>query len=160
MKQVPEVYVAGAREVVPAPEQMRERCIALDRAVCRLIGERGLVTDGVSLALYHGVSEAGIDVEMAYVVQAPRQASSGEGAATVHQLPAAQVAYAVYRGSYDDFGAVGRLHAAICQWIEERGYRIAGPSREYYLRPPQSDTARTGVMEIQYPVTPAESSPK
>ena len=153
LKQAPALYVAGVVcEVVPAPEEMRERCIALDKAACRLIAGAGLQTDGVSLALYYDSGEAGIDVEMAYVVQAPASPVAAQGAASVHSLPEGQVAYAVYRGSYDDFGAVGQLHAAICAWIAEHAYRVAGPSREYYLRPPQRGKGPIGVMEIQYPV--------
>jgi DNA-binding transcriptional MerR regulator len=151
-KQVPALTIAGARQVVAGPEQMRECCIALDQAVCGLIATHGLKTDGISLAIYYAGPENGIDVEMAYPIKVSGRLPTGEGKVAVHTLPAATVAYAVYYGSYDDFGAVGQLHGAINQWIECNGYQNAGPTREFYLRPPQSSSDRSGIMEIQYPI--------
>jgi DNA-binding transcriptional MerR regulator len=155
VKQETELWVAGAREVVVSPTMMRERCIALDAAACRQIHQMNLQTDGVSLALYYSGSDAGIDVEMAYRVVAPGRDHAAHGDSVVHRVPAALVAYTVYRGSYDDFAAVGQVHTAIRRWIEEGGYQIVGPSREYYLRPPQRSADPMGVMEIQYPVAAA-----
>jgi hypothetical protein len=43
--------------------------------------------------------------------------------AAIHILPAASVAFVVYGGSYDDFGAVGSLHVAVRDWLEARGAR-------------------------------------
>jgi effector-binding domain-containing protein len=62
------------------------------------------------------------------------------------------VAYAVYHGSYDDFGAVGQVHGAIARWVQNNGYQMSGACREFYLSPPRSADNSTGVMEIQYPV--------
>jgi DNA-binding transcriptional MerR regulator len=153
LKDVAALTVAGAREVVPMPAQMRERCIALDHAACQLIARAGLETDRVSLALYYGNSDAGIDVEMAYVVTTPGDTVGPIGGATAHTLPPARVAYAVYRGSYDDFAAVGQLHAFILEWIEDHHHTVSGAVREYYLQPPRYRTDLVGVMEIQYPIS-------
>lgn len=151
-KDVPPLTVAGARELVPTPALMRERCMALNAAAYALIEQLRLQTDGVSFALYYAGDNDGIDVEMAYVVQPPAYPLTAEGATTVHTLPAATMAYAVYVGSYDDFGAVGQVHEALHRWISAHGLEIAGPSREFYLHPPQAPDDRAGVMEIQYPV--------
>jgi DNA-binding transcriptional MerR regulator len=148
-KTVEPLTVAGAREVVPSPQQMRERCMALNDAACALIERAKLKTDGTSFALYYD-SEEGIDVEMAYAVE-PTAAAPANQSARVHTLPAITTAYAVYRGSYDDFGAVGQVHVALQQWLAAHGHTLAGPSREIYLRPPHGPDAREGVMEIQYP---------
>jgi effector-binding domain-containing protein len=74
-----------------------------------------------------------------------------DGTGQVHALPAAEVAYAVYRGSYDDFGAVGQVHVALQEWLAAHGRTLASPSREIYLRPPQGPDDLNAVMEIQYP---------
>jgi DNA-binding transcriptional MerR regulator len=153
-KKVPETVVAGARRVAGPNDNMRDHCIELDRQVCRFMQDAGLAGDGVSLALYYASDGAmeGIDVEMAYTVnesQMPHQASA---AASLHTLPAAEVAYAVYHGSYDDFAAVGELHAAVRRWIEGQGLQSGEPVREYYLQPPRSAHNPMGVMEIQYPL--------
>jgi len=151
-KQVERLKVAGAREIVPKSEMMRERCIALNDAVCALMVTEKLKSDGISLALYYNSDEQGIDVEMAYVVDPASAETTSPNGAQVHGLPATTVAYAVYRGSYDDFGAVGRLHESIARWISANGYRVTGANREYYLRPPQKADDLDAVMEIQYPV--------
>jgi DNA-binding transcriptional MerR regulator len=153
LKTTSALQVAGARELVPSPDLMRERCVALDVAARGLIEEARLQTDNVSLALYHDNGEAGIDVEMAYVIAALAGVRPASETARVHSLPEAQVAYAVYKGSYDDFAAVGQVHAALSRWIDEHGLHVAGPVREFYLEPPRDWTKPQGVMEIQYPVT-------
>lgn len=152
-KEIGQVTVIGGREIVPDPSLMRERCMALNKRVWRAIQEAGLPTNGISFALYYSDATNGIDVEMAYEVQSTNlpQLENGVGA---HILAPTCVAYAVYRGSYDDFGAVGRVHAEIMRWIEANGYQQAGACREYYLRPPQRANDSLGVMEIQYPITP------
>lgn len=150
-KNVAPILIVGAREVVSDTSQMRERCIALNDAACGYIKQGNLKTDWVSLALYYNADEEGIDVEMGYEVESPGDVPDAVRK-QLHFLPAATLAYAVYRGSYDDFGAVGQLHNALVEWIGANGYAISGASREYYLQPPQSASNPTGVMEIQYPV--------
>ena len=153
-KRVPETTIAGARKVAATGEGMRSHCMALNEQVCRFIQEAKLVSDGVSLALYYTdeTPNEGIDVEMAYTVREPSTPPAPAGDASLHRLPAAEVAYAVYHGSYDDFAAVGALHAALRRWIEEQSLRVSGPVREYYLQPPRSSRNPVGVMEIQYPL--------
>lgn len=152
LKDLGPVIIAGARELVTDTTQMRPRCIALNDAACALIETAGLKTDGVSLALYHTVDDNGIDVEMAYGVDTASNVTLENPKAAVHILPALTVAYGVYRGSYDDFAAVGQVHGDINRWIAEYGYRVVDTPREYYLRPPQGPDDPMGVMEIQYPV--------
>lgn len=152
-KPVGEVRLIGARELVPEHPLMRERCMALNDAVCAAIRDFGLKTDGISFALYYSSDERGIDVEMAYAISPLSQRLALSAPVSVHTLPEVTVAYGVYRGSYDDFGSVGRTHWAITRWIEANGYRPNHACREYYLRPPQSADDRLGVMEIQYPIT-------
>lgn len=151
MKTVAPLMVAGAREVVPSPKQMRERCIALNGEACILMASQGLKSDGISFALYYQTEADGIDVEMAYVVPDTSKPVQ-QGKSAVHQLPEVTVAYAVYSGSYDDFGAVGQVHSELNQWIKVHGYVVSDASREFYLRPPKRFADPNGVMEIQYPV--------
>jgi DNA-binding transcriptional MerR regulator len=153
-RDVPEITVVGARKVAAVADNMRDHCIALDRQVCRYMQDAGLSSDGVSLALYFGgeAAGAGIDVEMAYTVTPPEKQPAPSAGTSVHTLPATQVAYATYHGSYDDFGAVGQLHAALRRWVEEQGLQIGEPVREYYLQPPRTPSNPVGVMEIQYPL--------
>jgi DNA-binding transcriptional MerR regulator len=152
-KDVPAQTVVGAREIVESPDLVRERCMALNDQACAVIGSAELQVVGSSLALYYP-SETGIDVEMAYPVKDGRHLPAQQPAdAAIHILPAASVAFVVYGGSYDDFGAVGNLHVAVRDWLEGRGAMVGAPVRELYLQPPTSPDDRTGVMEIQYPLT-------
>jgi len=152
IKTVEPIMIVGAREVVSAPKLMRERCMALDGEARMLMAAQGLKSEGVSFAVYYPSEGEGIDVEMAYVVGSSSKPVTQEKTA-VHQLPAVTVAYAVYRGSYDDYGAVGQVHAELNQWIESHGYQISDATREFYLHPPKRFADPDGVMEIQYPVT-------
>jgi DNA-binding transcriptional MerR regulator len=152
LKHVEPIGVVAARAVVPMQEQMREGCTALLDEVCELLAQRGLKSTDTALALYYDHSEGGIDVEMAMILERGAPSDAQYKRAKVYQLPAQEMAVGIYRGSYDDFEAVGALHKAIGRWIEANGYQVVGASREIYLQPPQSPGGE-GVMELQYPVT-------
>lgn len=150
LKATEPLTVASAREVVRSPERMRERCLALLGEVFRVVEAHKLPSTGTTLALYHG-NEGGVDVEMA-VMLGGRVPPQQYGDVTVKELPAETVASAVYRGSFNAFDIVGQIHADIGRWVEASGYKIAGPSREIHLQPPE-DYRDDGVMELQYPIT-------
>jgi effector-binding domain-containing protein len=99
--------------------------MALNDAACALIEQHKLKIDGISLALYYSY-DGGIDIEMAYAVEKPIETTRpAEG---VHTLPAVNTAYAVFHGSYDDFGAVGQVHIALQEWLTARGHELMGIS--------------------------------
>lgn len=63
------------------------------------------------------------------------------------------MACTVHHGS---FATIGGAYAALLAWIEEHGYRPAGPHRELYLRgedPAEEDR----ITEIQFPVEKADT---
>jgi len=154
LKKVVAVKIISAREVVPTPEQMRERCMALMDEVCAVMEAQKIKSDGVTLALYHDHNDAGIDVEMAAFIDSATP-DQQHGRVKVYTLPKVEaMASAVYRGSYDAFAAVGQLHADVGRWIEANHFQITGPSREIYLQTPQRPDS-DGVMEIQFPVAKA-----
>jgi effector-binding domain-containing protein len=97
--------------------------------------------------------ETDVDTEIGYFLEsksaAPVELPGGERA-EVHVLPAVPKAAAVIRrgipeAGYDIYDALGR-------WIEENGYRIAGPSREIFLTPPRPGQEHEMVTEVQWPV--------
>ena len=152
LKPVGSLIVASAREIVTSPERMRERCLALLGEVFKVVEEHKLPRGGTTLALYHG-SEGGVDVEMAVMLEGSAPPQRYENV-TVRELPAESVASVVYKGSFNAFDVIGQIHADIGRWVEASGYKIAGPSREIYLQPPE-DYRQDGVMELQYPVARA-----
>ena len=55
------------------------------------------------------------------------------------------------QGAYDDFMSE---YQVLMTWIEINGYQVACPSRERYLRGPESGEAPSNYMtEVQFPVT-------
>ncbi len=64
-----------------------------------------------------------------------------------------EAASIVYKGPYEN---ISEAYNFIMNWVEENGYRITGPDREYYLTSPY-DTQNPAeyVTEIQFPVASA-----
>ena len=145
--------VASARAVQPTHESF----IRFSYEVPALVGRSGVRAAGPTLALFHnedeGFLERDFDVEVA--VPVPRGTAldiptSGGGRVRVRNLEACpRVAYAVWRGGG---GPLEGAYAAIGSWIAANGLRVAGPSREIYLR---CGGASEAVFEIQYPVEEA-----
>ena len=70
------------------------------------------------------------------------------------ELPAVEnMAATVHHGSFD---TIGGAYAALLGWIEENGYRVAGPNREIYLRGGNEQGNPDYVTEIQFPIEKAE----
>lgn len=160
LKSIEKLKIASAREVVPTPEQMRERCIALMDDILVVLAQYAVKDTLLSLALYHNNSSEGIDVEMAVVLPPSSALPAETGHVKVYELSAvATMASTLYQGSYDDFAAVAGVYAAMGKWIEANSYAITGPSRELYFRAPQLGSGDTsGVMEIQFPVATQKES--
>jgi effector-binding domain-containing protein len=65
-------------------------------------------------------------------------------------VPAARVAVTVHKGPYHGLIAA---YGALMRWIEDNGYKIAGPERElYYEGYFSTDDPEKFVTEIQIPV--------
>jgi DNA-binding transcriptional MerR regulator len=149
LKTVEPIAIASARETI-APENMRERCLALLDKVFQVLKEQNIKHTGTTLALYHDNSEKGVDTEMAVVLGETLLPTTHDGV-HLQTLPQTQMASVVYKGSFNAFDTVGKIHIDIGKWIETNDYQIIGANREIYLQPPE-DYSQDGVMEIQYPV--------
>lgn len=66
----------------------------------------------------------------------------------VVQLPAVQVASVIHKGSFD---GIEPAFENLIRWIEDSGYRVAGPSRELYHELHDEDPT-LHVTELQVPV--------
>ncbi|MCA9890426.1 MAG: MerR family transcriptional regulator [Anaerolineae bacterium] len=153
IKNIPDMRVVCAREIVETPDKMRERCMALIDSVFSFVKQNGIVPSGPDMAIYHDVSESGIDTEMAVIVQPDTPSLEGNTARVRDLVGTQTMACATYRGSYDDHEAVRQLHLSLAQWIEASGYRPCGAVREIYLQPPQKlGEGAHGVMELNWPV--------
>ena len=97
-----------------------------------------------------------IDVELGFVwtgEHPPALQQVGHRPLHLRELPAvAHMATCVRVGLPEHAhlitGKIGR-------YVESNGYRLSGPSREVFLRPPRPDHMEESVVEMQFPVEPA-----
>jgi DNA-binding transcriptional MerR regulator/effector-binding domain-containing protein len=71
----------------------------------------------------------------------------------VLELPGAEVASLIHRGSMDD---VLPVYESLVRWIEDSGYRLTGQSREIYHECMAEDV-NDNICEIQFPVARADA---
>jgi DNA-binding transcriptional MerR regulator len=147
IKSVDEVRVASLRDIVPVPpEQGRlwrelEGYLALNRV--RPVG--------ACFALYHDeeYKERDWDIEVCEPLDAKLDESTR---VKIRTLPAVEsMACTVHNGP---FATIDEAYNAVVKWINDNGYRIAGPSRELNLKPAKGGSQHDlkTVVEIQYPV--------
>ncbi len=147
LKKIEPIQAACLRDVVP-------NYGSVGRLLGELFGElnqKSFAPAGPPIALYYDEEyrEQDVDVEVAVPVGGSPQAA-GERV-TFRDLPAGEMASLVRRGPYDDFSPA---YQALMGWIQENGYRIAGPNREIYLQGPgEGIDPADYVTEIQFPVT-------
>jgi predicted transcriptional regulator YdeE len=152
LKQIAPQRVAGIREVIPDIYQVQSLFARLQGA----LGAQGSVLDvthtplAAPLAIYYDADyhERDIDVEAALPVTRGLQVSDR---LVLHELPAVEsMACAVHPGGLDGLADASR---ALLTWVEENGYRVAGPSRDVYLQSPLVDEpVESPVAEVQLPV--------
>ncbi|MCM2577322.1 MerR family transcriptional regulator [Streptomyces meridianus] len=162
VKRLPAVRLAELRGTAAGfePEDIGPVIGPLYEELCRRLADAGVTPVGPGIAFYEEVRGGGAS---------PGGAVTGSGAVIVH----AGLPVAVERQEGQDFGIVdlpevesaativhrGSMEEvmpsvqALARWIDENGYRSAGPARELYLEceghPDQ------WVTELQEPVRPA-----
>lgn len=147
VKHVEPVSGIGVREKVPGPP-----------GISLLIGdvfagamERGVEFTGAPLTVYHDpeFDPASIDVEI--VIPAAESSTPVRTPAgrllEERAVPGGNVAVIVHVGPYE---TVGESYQALATWVDEHGFRIAGPPHEIYLTGP--DEPGPPVTEIRVPV--------
>jgi effector-binding domain-containing protein len=74
--------------------------------------------------------------------------ATGDGDILVVIQSSMTVASASHQGTWN---SLTETYRGLLQWIQEQGYRITGPAREFYLNGPWPDSAESQV-EVQIPV--------
>lgn len=148
LKKVEPILVAGVRDIIPSyPEQGY-----LWEKLETYLGQQGASPSGPCFTIYHA-DEPEIDAEVCEPLAA---AIPSGGGVKVHELPAVeQAASTIHHGP---FSTLGDAYGALLKWIESNGYRISGPGREFYLKPPADDGNQEDpntVTEILFPVVKA-----
>ncbi len=129
LQSVSPVQVLGIRAVIPAHHRIQDLFHDLERYLHVSAPEIGAAVP--RLAIYYDVApnQDGIDAEAAVPVTSRRIA---EAPAIVHELPGAPaVACHAHTGEQE---SLGEAYRAVLQWIEENGYQVSGPTREWYHR--------------------------
>jgi effector-binding domain-containing protein len=74
----------------------------------------------------------------------------GTGRATIFEVPAAELAVAVYQGSFDNIDAT---YGALGKYVAERAIGVEGPMREYYpVSPFDTDDESRFRAEVCWPI--------
>jgi len=160
LKSVPETTIASIREIVPALEQMPERCGTMFNTIAQWMVAQNLPF-GPALTLYHHdeTVRENIDTECAFLLPGVDASIASATLApsapiTVRELEGLPQAATTL--STDDFfqkvDGLTPVYHALAQWIEANGYEMAGPPRElFYGSPQQGDLT----AEVQIPVKKA-----
>jgi DNA-binding transcriptional MerR regulator len=158
LKAVPAQRYLCLREVLPNPDAalsiMRELIQVLPSRIhagelgyfTTVVHSETLETDRLDIAL--GAVLTGTDD---VVVSLP-----GERVLQVQTLPSiATMATVVREGGFEQscrsYGTIGR-------WVEDNGYRLAGPGREVLIKPPRTEQLDEMVTEIQFPVERSDTA--
>ncbi len=158
IKSVPAQRYLSLREVLPSTDTalgiMREIIHAIPARVSNeLLGH-------FTTVIYSETLESDqLDIELGVVLDGTDEMTvtlPSERVMTVHILPAVALMATVVRvGGFENncqsYGAIGL-------WVEDNGYRIAGPGREVLIQPPRTDNLDEMVTEIQFPVEPASNA--
>ena len=136
--------VASVRETLPSYPEVGRLFGEL-----RAYAERHGLRPSAWISVWHDeeYKDEDADGEAAFVAEGPLPE---DGRVRESLLPAVEhMAATVHHGSFD---TIGGAYAALLEWIEGNGYRVAGPNREIYLRGGDEQGNPDYVTEIQFPV--------
>ena len=101
-----------------------------------------------------------IDVELGFVLNGELPSDLpliGQRQLRVRDLPAVPLMAACVRVGLPEDAHL--ITGKIGRYVEANGYRLAGPGREVFLRPPRADRMDESVVEMQFPVTREQGIP-
>ena len=152
LKTIEAIDCLSVRQVVPSGEHVG---FLLGESAAAAIGS-GAELAGAPFVIFHDeeFKPADLDIEVVFPVRdATPQAIELEsgGRLVAGRLPGIESAACVlHLGPYEEFP---ETYAGLGRWLEANGYRMAGPVREVYLRPPGEEGG--AITEIQFPVEKA-----
>jgi DNA-binding transcriptional MerR regulator len=157
LKPVEKLTVAAIRETVGDIEQMPQRCSEMFDAIERWMRTNHLPL-GPSMSIYYneGFTRENIDTECSFIIPASDPASipTPDAPIKVKQLEAVPVMASTVAadGFYKKPAGLLPAYNTLAQWIEENGYRIAGPPRELFYGSVENGDL---TAEVQFPVIKA-----
>ena len=154
LKSIEPQHVVSIREIIPTPLSVG---MLLSEGFGAL-GKKGIQPSAAPQAIYHDeefkLEQMDVEVIIPVAASVKQDVLLADGRKfAVRDLPAvSSVASIIHIGSYD---GLTDTYQALGKWIEADGYRIAGASREIYLKPAGSDDQP--IVEVQWPVEKATS---
>lgn len=147
VKTMPERYVASVRKIIPAYDQegmlwniMMTETAPQNMQIAEICN---------SLAMFHdnGFKEADVDVEVQMTVKGSYQNTEN---VVFKTEPAALIASATYKGSYEQLTAVNQ---AVANWVRDSGYEFDNMMFcIYHVSPAQTQNPDELVTEVCYAV--------
>jgi len=154
LKPVEKQVIAAIRENVTRIEQMPERCSEMFDTIARWMNANRLPL-GPSLTIYHNetFTRENIDTECAFIIPIPTEVKA-DGRIKMRDLESSPLTACtiVTDDFYRKVNGLTPAYNALAQWIEENGYKIAGPPRELFYGSPHTGDL---TAEVQFPVDKA-----
>ena len=152
MRPEPARRILAVRETVASFVEARHIIAELSRTVTKSLPRESL---GSLIGIAHSAEfePDAIDVELGFILntEAPEKLPSlGPRTVYVRELPAVPHMAACVRVGLPEHAHL--ITGKIGRYVESNGYRLAGPSREVFLRPPRADRMEESVVEMQFPV--------
>ncbi|MBA3868828.1 MAG: MerR family transcriptional regulator [Anaerolineae bacterium] len=155
LKSIEAQHVVSIREIIPTPTYVGK----LLNEGFGALGRQGIQPSAAPQAIYHDeefkLTQMDVEVIIPVAASVTLDVLLSDGRKfAVSDLPAVQsVASVIHIGSYD---GLTDTYQALGQWIEANGYRIAGASREIYLKPAGTDNQP--IVEVQWPIEKATTA--
>ncbi len=151
IKKVEPIKVASLRRVIPMPNEQGP----LWSDLWAYLGPQRVQPAGPCFSLYHDTEHKDRDWDIEICEQVNTELAPTKQI-KVYSLPAVEtMACVIHAGP---FVTIGEAYDSIAKWIDQNGYQIVGPAREFYLRQPQPEGNQNDpdtVCEIQFPVEKA-----
>jgi len=152
MRAEPARRIVSVRDTVGSFVEARGIIGELARTLPKLLPREAL---GQIIGIAHSAEfePDAIDVELGFVLngELPSTLPAVQGRAlSVRELPAVPHLAACVRVGLPEHAHL--VTGKIGRYVELNGYRLAGPSREVFLRPPRPDRMEESVVEMQFPV--------
>lgn len=154
LKPIERLTVAAIREVVPAIDQMPQRCNEMFGKIAQWAHANHL-SFGPPMTIYYndGYTRENIDTECSFILHDVEAAHlpAPEAPVAVRQMEAVDLVASTI--VTDDFhnkvDGLTPAYKALAEWMEQHGYEPAGPPRELFYGSAESGDL---AAEIQFPV--------
>ena len=148
VKQYEAITAVGHRTSTTAKGIFSDIPAGFERVLGTLF-ETGIDPVGPPFTLYHQAPDGDTDGNIMMCVPVDQAAVNGDDDLGSIAIGAGAAASIIHRGSYED---MGRSHAAIAAWIQERGHQIVGETREVYLNSPAEVAESDLLTEVLVPI--------